>query len=80
MKTAVSLFTGCGGSDFGLKQAGFTVKMANDILPYAAEVYQANLPKIDYQICPIQTIQSFPSADLLAGCYPCQGFSQGGAI
>ena len=79
MKTAVSLFTGCGGSDTGLTKAGFTVLMANDILAYAKDVYEANLPKTDYQLGSINSIMKFPKADLLAGCYPCQGFSQGGA-
>lgn len=75
----VSLFTGCGGSDTGLVAAGFDVVMANDILPYAAEVYAANLPETDYRVGSIETIKSFPTADLLVGCYPCQGYSQGGA-
>ena len=79
MKTAVSLFSGCGGSDAGLIKAGFEVVMANDILPYAADVYRANLPETDYQVARVESIMAFPKADLLAGCYPCQGFSQGGA-
>lgn len=78
MPTAVSLFSGCGGSDAGLHSLGFSVLMANDILPYAREVYLANLPETDFQLRDVSTIKSFPSADLLVGCYPCQGFSQGG--
>lgn len=77
--TAVSLFSGCGGSDAGLVAAGFDVLMANDLLAYAAETYQANLPATDYRRCSVEEIKSFPSADLLVGCYPCQGYSQGGA-
>ncbi|MCB1560237.1 MAG: DNA (cytosine-5-)-methyltransferase [Xanthomonadales bacterium] len=77
--TAVSLFSGCGGSDAGLIAAGFDVVMANDLLAYAAETYQANLPETDYKLCPIEQVRSFPAADLLVGCYPCQGYSQGGA-
>jgi len=79
MKTAVSLFTGCGGSDAGLIEAGFEILMANDILPHAKAVYEANFPETDYQCKSIKEISAFPKADLLAGCYPCQGFSQGGA-
>ncbi|OUY07026.1 DNA cytosine methyltransferase [Acinetobacter populi] len=75
---AVSLFSGCGGSDAGLIKAGFEVVMANDILPYAKEVYEANHPETDYLLQNIEIVKSFPSADVLAGCYPCQGFSQGG--
>ncbi|MGJ7500499.1 DNA cytosine methyltransferase [Variovorax sp. ZT5P49] len=79
MPTAVSLFSGCGGSDTGLTEAGFDVVMANDMLAYAADVYRANLPETDFKRCNIEEIKSFPKADLLAGCYPCQGYSQGGA-
>lgn len=78
MPTAVSLFSGCGGSDAGVISAGFDVLMANDLLPYARDVYLANHPPTDYLLQDVATIKSFPAADLLVGCYPCQGFSQGG--
>ncbi|HHQ4308881.1 TPA: DNA cytosine methyltransferase [Serratia fonticola] len=78
MPTVVSLFSGCGGSDAGVINAGFDVLMANDILPYAREVYLANHPETDYILGSVATVTSFPKADLLVGCYPCQGFSQGG--
>jgi DNA (cytosine-5)-methyltransferase 1 len=78
MPTAVSLFTGCGGSDAGLTQVGFDVLMANDIAPYARDLYMANLPETDYRLCDVRTIEAFPAVDLLVGCYPCQGFSVGG--
>lgn len=76
---AVSLFSGCGGSDLGLHRAGFEVVMANDILAYAKDVYEANLPQTDYVLGDVREIEQFPSAQLLVGCYPCQGYSQGGA-
>lgn len=79
MPTAVSLFTGCGGSDAGIISAGFDVVLANDVLPYAKAAYLANLPETDYQVGDVSNITTFPSAELLVGCYPCQGFSQGGA-
>jgi DNA (cytosine-5)-methyltransferase 1 len=74
----VSLFSGCGGSDAGLVNANFEVVMANDILPYAKDVYEANHPSTDYVLGDVSKIKHFPTADLLVGCYPCQGFSQGG--
>lgn len=77
---AVSLFSGCGGSDAGLIKAGFEIVMANDILTYAKDVYLANHPETDYLLQNIETVSKFPSADILAGCYPCQGFSQGGVV
>ena len=78
MPKAVSLFSGCGGSDAGLLAAGFDVVMANDILPYAKDVYLANHAETDYVLGDVRKIESFPKAELLVGCYPCQGFSQGG--
>lgn len=78
MPKAVSLFSGCGGSDTGIHNIGFNIVMANDIIPYAKDVYEANLPETNYILQNIETIEHFPSADLLVGCYPCQGFSQGG--
>ena len=79
MLKAISLFTGCGGSDRGLVDANYEVLMANDINGYAKEVYEANMPETDYVISDITKIDRFPAADLLVGCYPCQGYSQGGA-
>ena len=76
---AVSLFSGCGGSDAGLIAAGFDIILANDTSAYAKDLYQANLPETDFQFKDIREVRSFPKADLLVGCYPCQGFSQGGA-
>jgi DNA (cytosine-5)-methyltransferase 1 len=75
---AVSLFTGCGGSDLGIHQLGFDVVMANDVMSCAAQTYAVNLPETDYVVGDIRAIKSFPDADLLMGCYPCQGYSQGG--
>lgn len=75
----VSLFTGCGGSDAGLIAAGYEVVFANDISSYAKAMYESNLPETVYECKDIRDIPAFPKADLLVGCYPCQGFSQGGA-
>ena len=75
----VSLFTGCGGSDAGLIAAGYEIVFANDNSRYAKAMYEANLPDTKYECKDIRDIKTFPAADLLVGCYPCQGFSQGGA-
>ena len=75
----VSLFTGCGGSDAGLIDANYEIVFANDLSPYAKDLYHANLPNIEYRCEDVAKIKTFPAADLLVGCYPCQGFSQGGA-
>lgn len=78
MPKVVSLFSGCGGSDAGVIAAGFEVVMANDILAYAKDVYEANHPPTDYVLGNVTKVKTFPNAELLVGCYPCQGFSQGG--
>lgn len=78
MANVVSLFTGCGGSDLGVIENNHNIIFANDILPYARDVYLANHPHTDYQLKNISEINNFPEAELLVGCYPCQGFSQGG--
>ena len=75
---AISLFSGCGGSDAGLLAAGFEIVMANDISAYAKDVYVANHAATDFVLGNVKTIKIFPAADILVGCYPCQGFSQGG--
>jgi DNA (cytosine-5)-methyltransferase 1 len=75
---AISLFSGCGGSDAGVIQAGFSVVMANDVLPYARDVYAANHPATEFVLGDVARIEKYPRAELLIGCYPCQGFSQGG--
>ncbi|MFZ1547275.1 MAG: DNA cytosine methyltransferase [Candidatus Nitrotoga sp.] len=78
MVKAVSLFSGCGGSDAGVIAAGFDIVMANDLLPYARDVYLVNHSETDYRVGDVSKIEHFPAAELLVGCYPCQGFSQGG--
>jgi DNA (cytosine-5)-methyltransferase 1 len=76
---AISLFSGCGGSDLGLKNAGFDILLANDTVSYACTTYKLNMPETEVKCCHIKKLTKFPSAELLVGCYPCQGFSQGGA-
>lgn len=75
--TAVSLFSGCGGFDLGAKKAGVQILWANDINPQAAATYQKYLPEVEFKLGDIRTFdkKQLPEADLLIGCYPCQGFS-----
>lgn len=76
--SAVSLFSGCGGTDLGIRELGFDIAFANDIWEVAASLYRANLPDVDVHLGDVQEVRHFPNADLLIGCYPCQGYSQGG--
>lgn len=75
---AISLFCGCGGSDLGLQRAGVNVKWATDKWSAATEVYKLNFPSVAVVTADVAKIEKFPTADLVVGCYPCQGFSQGG--
>jgi DNA (cytosine-5)-methyltransferase 1 len=75
---AVSLFSGCGGSDFALQSLGYDVVWANDVWQEATLTYKDNLPHAKVECGDIRDFDHFPSAELLVGCYPCQGFTQGG--
>ncbi|MCY4522018.1 MAG: DNA (cytosine-5-)-methyltransferase [Caldilineaceae bacterium] len=82
MKT-VSLFSGCGGSDLGAKQAGAEVVFAMDISRNAVLTYKAHLELLAAPDCDVRhgnvcSLTSLPSCELLLGCYPCQSFSMGG--
>lgn len=76
---AVSLFAGCGGSDLGLRSAGIKVSWANEKSESACAAYEEVAAPDTIEHADIQTVDRFPDADILAGCYPCQGYSQGGA-
>jgi len=73
----ISLFSGVGGLDLGLIQAGNIVVWANDIDIDAVGTYSKNIGKhiicSDIKNIDISTI---PIADIVVGGFPCQGFSQ----
>jgi DNA (cytosine-5)-methyltransferase 1 len=73
----ISLFSGCGGSDVALKKLGYNVVWANDIWDVACKTYADNLGPVIHE-GDISDFEKFPDAELLVGCYPCQGFTQGG--
>lgn len=75
---AISLFVGCGGSDRALQRAGYDVVWANDIWDVACQTYKDNLKTKRVECGDIRLYREFPKAGLLVGCYPCQGFTQGG--
>lgn len=85
-RTAVDLFSGCGGLSLGLRRAGFEVVAAVDNDALSASTYRMNHPSTDMEENDIRRIDplNFMSAlglaagqlDLMAGCPPCQGFSR----
>jgi DNA (cytosine-5)-methyltransferase 1 len=76
--TAISLFSGCGGSDLALERNGFRIVWANDAWSHACSTYKDNIKSPAIKHGDIATFSKFPKAKLLVGCYPCQGYSQGG--
>lgn len=86
MKTAVSLFSGCGGFCEGMELAGFTVKCAVEIDRFAAETYRHNFPGIPLLEDDVATFLAdgedhvrkygLTDIDVVFGGPPCQGYSQ----
>lgn len=73
----ISLFSGAGGLDLGLIQAGNRVIWANDIDKNAVETYKQNIgDHILIEDIKNVDIDSIPDGDAVVGGFPCQGFSQ----
>lgn len=80
----VSLFSGCGGLDLGLRSAGFDIVFATDSDPLCAESHKANFPETNFLVSPIQDVDEDHLAavladgavDLLAGGPPCPPYSK----
>lgn len=73
----VSLFSGAGGLDLGLVQAGNEVIWANDIDKNAVETYKHNIGNyIVLDDIKNIDVNEIPDADVVVGGFPCQGFSQ----
>lgn len=81
--SAIDLFCGCGGLTQGMRQAGFSVKGGIEIDADAVRTFRANHPRtkvigrdirntLPAEIC--RLLKGRP-LHLLAGCPPCQGFS-----
>lgn len=72
----VSLFSGAGGLDLGLEQAGHEVVWGNDIWIDAATTYRRNFGRsLDTRDIRSVVAKSIPDADVVVGGFPCQGFS-----
>lgn len=84
--TAVSTFSGAGGSSTGYRMAGWRVLWANEFEPHAAQTYRDNHPDtiLDERDVREITADEIRAAirpadiDLLDGSPPCQSFSTAG--
>ncbi len=80
---AIDLFSGCGGLSEGMHKAGFSTKVAVEIVPLAVRAYKMNHPDTEVIQKDIRQIDAEEikkrlngePLHLLAGCPPCQGFS-----
>ncbi len=74
----ISLFSGAGGLDLGLIQAGFNIVFANDIYKPAIENYAHNIGNISEADIREINSKDLPDADVVVGGFPCQPFSNAG--
>ncbi len=76
--TFISLFSGCGGFDYGFEQCGYRCLGAFDIDPHAVEVHRLNLEG-ECHVADLRTASigkaAFVRPNVVISGSPCQGFS-----
>jgi DNA (cytosine-5)-methyltransferase 1 len=88
--TAVSTFSGAGGSSIGLRQAGWRIPYAVEFIDSARDTYSANAPSTFVDSRDIRTIQASDildrlglrpgDLDLFEGSPPCSSFSSANTV
>lgn len=86
----LSLFSGCGGLDYGFEQEGFLVPFANEFWKPAQDSYEFSHPNTELfrddirnltneKIDVSMKLRGIKKIDLIIGGPPCQGFSMAGS-
>ena len=75
----VSVFSGCGGLDYGFHLEGYKTVWANDFAEWACKSFEKNFGKVIRfeditQIVPYHNAD-IPNCDIVLGGFPCQDFS-----
>jgi len=86
MLRSVSLFSGCGGLDLGLHQAGFQTILATDAEPLCGITYRQNFPTVPFlqrrigELTRTELLEHLGASardlDLVSGGPPCPPFSK----
>jgi DNA (cytosine-5)-methyltransferase 1 len=76
----LSLFSGCGGLDWGFHKAGYRTVWANDINEWAVQTFAENfggniITQENIEDINPKTDKRIPACDLILGGFPCQDFS-----
>ncbi len=77
--SAMGLFCGAGGLDFGFKKAGFDIVYSNDVLQGAEATYRYNVGDIEIKDFREVDKTRLPYADVVLAGIPCQPFSNAGS-
>lgn len=80
---AIDLFAGAGGLTIALRNSGFNIAFANEIVPRYAETHKLNFPQVPLIVkdinlltgAELRDVLGETDVDLVAGGPPCQGFS-----